>query len=159
MRLALYQPDIPQNTGTLMRLCACLGVAMDIIEPCGFLLSDKNLKRAGMDYLDHLDMTRHMNWESFKTAHARKRIVLLTTKSEQSFIDFKFTTDDVLLAGRESAGVPDDVHNACDARITIPMAAGVRSLNVAVASAMVLSEGLRQTNQFPASATPAKAGV
>ncbi len=149
MRLALYQPDIPQNTGTLMRLCACLGVAMDIIEPCGFLLSDKNLKRAGMDYLDHLDMTRHMNWESFKTAHAGKHIVLLTTKSDQSFIDFKFSPDDVLLAGRESAGVPDDVHESCDARITIPMAAGVRSLNVAVASAMVLSEGLRQTGLFP----------
>ena len=149
MRLALYQPDIPQNTGTLMRLCACLGVAMDIIEPCGFLLSDKNLTRAGMDYLDHLDMTRHMNWESFKAAHAGKRIVLLTTKSDQSFIDFKFSANDVLLAGRESAGVPDDVHNACDARITIPMAAGVRSLNVAVASSMVLSEGLRQTNSFP----------
>ncbi|MCC7036406.1 MAG: tRNA (cytidine(34)-2'-O)-methyltransferase [Alphaproteobacteria bacterium] len=149
MRLALFQPDIPQNTGTLMRLCACLGVAMDIIEPCGFLLSDKNLKRAGMDYLDHLDMTRHMNWDSFKSAHAGKRIVLLTTKTDQTFIDFKFTPDDVLLAGRESAGVPDDVHNSCDARITIPMAAGVRSLNVAVASAMVLSEGLRQTNLFP----------
>lgn len=149
MRLALYQPDIPQNTGTLMRLCACLGVAMDIIEPCGFLLSDKNLKRAGMDYLDHLDMTRHMNWESFKAAHAGKRIVLLTTKTDQSFIDFTFTPDDVLLAGRESAGVPDDVHNACAARITIPMAAGVRSLNVALASAMVLSEALRQTNLFP----------
>ncbi|MBL8712076.1 MAG: tRNA (cytidine(34)-2'-O)-methyltransferase [Alphaproteobacteria bacterium] len=149
MRLALFQPDIPQNTGTLMRLCACLGVAMDIIEPCGFLLSDKNLKRAGMDYLDHLDMTRHMNWDSFKTAHAGKRIVLLTTKTDQSFIDFKFAPDDVLLAGRESAGVPDDVHNSCDARITVPMAASVRSLNVAVASAMVLSEGLRQTRLFP----------
>ena len=157
MRLALYQPDIPQNTGTLMRLCACLNVAMDIIEPCGFLLSDKNLKRAGMDYIEHLDMVRHMNWESFKTAHTGKRIVLLTTKTEQSFLDFKFFPDDVLLAGRESAGVPDDVHNACDARITIPMAAGVRSLNVAVAASMVLSEGLRQTRQFPV--TPAKAGV
>lgn len=149
MRLALFQPDIPQNTGTLMRLCACLGVAMDIIEPCGFLLSDKNLKRAGMDYIEHLYMTRHMNWASFKSANAGKRIVLLTTKSDQSFIDFKFAPDDVLLAGRESAGVPDDVHNSCDARITIPMAAGVRSLNVAVASAMVLSEGLRQTRLFP----------
>jgi tRNA (cytidine/uridine-2'-O-)-methyltransferase len=157
MRLALYQPDIPQNTGTLMRLCACLGVAMDIIEPCGFLLSDKNLKRAGMDYIEHLDMTRHMNWDSFKTTHAGKRIVLLTTKTDQSFIDFKFAPDDVLLAGRESAGVPDDIHNACTARITIPMAAGVRSLNVAVASAMVLSEALRQTHRFPV--TPAKAGV
>ncbi|HRI75944.1 MAG TPA: tRNA (cytidine(34)-2'-O)-methyltransferase [Alphaproteobacteria bacterium] len=149
MRLALYQPDIPQNTGTLMRLCACMGVAMDIIEPCGFILSDKNLKRAGMDYLDSLDLTRHADFGALRRAQAGRRIVLLTTKSQQSFLDFAFAPDDILLLGRESAGVPDDVHTACDAPITIPMAAGLRSLNVAISGAMALSEALRQTAQFP----------
>jgi len=149
MRLALYQPDIPQNAGTLMRLCACLGVSLDIIEPCGFLLTDKNLKRAGMDYLEKLDMARHNSWEAFRKT-AGGRLVLLTTRTSDSFLDFKFQSGDILLAGRESAGVPDDVHAACDARVTIPMAAGVRSLNVAVAASMVLSESLRQTGGFPA---------
>jgi len=149
MRLALYQPDIPQNTGTLMRLCACMGVAMDIIEPCGFIFSDKNLKRAGMDYLDRIDLTRHGSFDDFCRAHAAARIVLLTTKSELSFLDFTFRPDDTLLLGRESAGVPDDVHAACPARITIPMAAGLRSLNVAVTGAMALCEALRQTGRFP----------
>lgn len=149
MRLALYQPDIPQNTGTLMRLCACMGVAMDIIEPCGFILSDKNLKRAGMDYLDSLDLRRHADFGALRRAQAGRRIVLLTTKSQQSFLDFAFAPDDILLLGRESAGVPDDVHTACDARITIPMAAGLRSLNVAISGAMALSEALRQTAHFP----------
>lgn len=150
MRLALFEPDIPQNTGTLMRLCACLGVALAIIEPCGFLLTDKNLKRAGMDYLEKLDMTRHASWRAFQEAHPRARRVLLTTKSDTSFLDFKFGPDDILLAGRESAGVPDEVHAACPARIIVPMVAGVRSLNVAVAASIVLSEALRQTGQFPA---------
>lgn len=149
MRLALYQPDIPQNTGTLMRLCACMGLAMDIIEPCGFALSDKNLKRAGMDYLEHLDLTRHMNWATFTKADATKRIILLTTKAETRFTDFVFEPEDTLLLGRESAGVPPEVHDACPQRIIIPMAAGVRSVNVAVAGAMVLSEALRQTGLFP----------
>lgn len=149
MRLALYQPDIPQNTGTLMRLCACMGVAMDIIEPCGFALSDKNLKRAGMDYLEHLDLTRHMNWAKFADADTTKRIILLTTKAETRFTDFVFNPDDTLLLGRESAGVPPEVHEACENRIIIPMAAGVRSVNVAVAGAMVLCEALRQTGLFP----------
>lgn len=149
MRLALYQPDIPQNTGTLMRLCACMGVAMDIIEPCGFIFSDKNLKRAGMDYLDRIDLTRHGNFDDFRETRETGRIVLLTTKSDLSFLDFAFRPDDTLLLGRESAGVPDDVHSACDARITIPMAAGLRSLNVAVTGAMALCEALRQTGGFP----------
>lgn len=155
MRLALYEPDIPQNTGTIMRLCACMGVPLDIIEPCGFLLSDKNLKRAGMDYLDRLDMTRHTGWEAFRKARAGGRLVLLTTKGAQSFLDFAFEKGDVLLAGRESAGVPDSVHAACRARVTVPMAAGERSLNVALACAMALSEALRQTQQFPAADFPA----
>lgn len=149
MRLALFQPDIPQNTGTMMRLCACMNVAMDIIEPCGFALSDKNLKRAGMDYLEHLDLTRHMNWQQFRRHEKTKRIILLTTKADARFTDFAFQGDDTLLVGRESAGVPDDVHAACDHRIIIPMAAAVRSINVAVAASMVLSEALRQTGQFP----------
>lgn len=149
MRLALYEPDIPQNAGTLMRLCACLGVPMDIIEPCGFILSDKNLRRAGMDYIEHLDLARHMNWESFRAAQAGRRLVLLSTKASQPFTDFEFRTGDVLIAGRESAGVPDIVHEQCDARVFIPMRSGLRSLNVALASAMVLGEALRQTKTFP----------
>jgi tRNA (cytidine/uridine-2'-O-)-methyltransferase len=149
MRLALFEPDIPQNTGTLMRLCACMGVSLDIIEPCGFLLTDKNLKRAGMDYLDMLDMTRHASWTAFRAAHEQSRLVLMTTKAAGSFLDFAFAPGDVLIAGRESAGVPDDVHAACAARVTVPMAKGVRSLNVAVASAMILGEALRQTHSYP----------
>jgi len=149
MRLALFEPDIPQNTGTLMRLCACLGVALDIIEPCGFLLTDKNLKRAGMDYLDHLDLTRHMNWASFKSATAEKRLVLMSTKSSSSFLDFKFESGDVLIAGRESAGVPDYVRQDCACAVLIPMMPGLRSLNVALASGMILGEALRQTGGYP----------
>ena len=149
MRLALFEPDIPQNTGTLMRLCACMNVPMDIIEPCGFILSDKNLKRAGMDYIEHLDMTKHINWEAFRAAHADKRLVLLSTKASESFIDFKFQPNDILIAGRESAGVPENVHQACASRVFIPMQTGLRSLNVALASAIVLGEALRQTKQYP----------
>jgi tRNA (cytidine/uridine-2'-O-)-methyltransferase len=149
MRLALYEPDIPQNTGTLMRLCACLGVPLDIIEPCGFILSDKNLHRAGMDYIDHLDMTKHLNWEAFKTASAGKRLILMSTKASEPFHAFKFAPDDVLIAGRESAGVPEHVHAECAARVFIPMQPGLRSLNVAIASAMILGEALRQTGKYP----------
>jgi len=149
MRLALYEPDIPQNTGTLMRLCACLGVPLDIIEPCGFILSDKNLRRAGMDYIDQLDMTKHMNWEAFKTASAGKRLILMSTKASGSFLDFAFQPDDILIAGRESAGVPEEVHAACDARVLIPLQPGLRSLNVALASGIILGEALRQTKGYP----------
>jgi tRNA (cytidine/uridine-2'-O-)-methyltransferase len=147
MRIALFEPDIPQNAGTIMRLCACLGVPMDIIEPCGFVLSDKNLKRAGIDYIDHLDMTRHASWDAFRAAHQNKRLVLMTTKTQDSYLDFEFKTDDILIAGRESSGVPQAVHDACDARVTIPMSGGLRSLNVAVCTAMVLGEALRQVNK------------
>src|ERR1700733_15363611 len=140
MRLALFEPDIPQNTGTLMRLCACLNVPLDIIEPCGFILSDKNLKRAGMDYIDHLDMTKHLNWEAFKAAAVGKRLVLLSTKASRSFLDFSFGKYDILSAGRESAGVPEHVHAECAARVFIPMQPGMRSPNVALASAIVLGE-------------------
>jgi tRNA (cytidine/uridine-2'-O-)-methyltransferase len=149
MRLALFEPDIPQNTGALMRLCACLGVPLDIIEPCGFLLTDKNLRRAGMDYTEKLDLTRHRDWNSFRAAAAGKRLILLSTAAESSFLDFRFAPGDVLLAGRESAGVPPHVHAGCDERLRVPMAAGLRSLNVALACALVLGEALRQTKGYP----------
>jgi tRNA (cytidine/uridine-2'-O-)-methyltransferase len=149
MRLALYQPDIPQNAGSLMRLCACLGVAMDIIEPCGFLLSDRNFRRAGMDYRAGVDLTRHDSWEAFRRTRTG-RVALLTTKGAQPYTGFAFATGDTLLVGRESAGVPETVHAEVEARLLIPMRAGMRSLNVAQAAAMVLGEALRQTQGFPA---------
>ena len=148
MRLALYQPDIPQNAGSLMRLCACLGVAMDIIEPCGFLLSDRNFRRAGLDYRAGVDLTRHESWEAFQ-ARPSGRLVLLTTKGAQPYGEFAFAPGDTLLVGRESAGVPQTVHDSADARLLIPMRPGMRSLNVAQAAAMVLGEALRQTQLFP----------
>ena len=149
MRLTLFEPDIPQNTGALMRLCACLDVPMDIIEPCGFIFSNKNLRRAGMDYPDHLSLTRHLNWEAFRATTAEKRLVLLSTKSSVSFLDFSFSPEDILIAGRESAGVPEYVRQQCKTQVRIPMAADMRSLNVAHAAAIVLSEALRQTGKFP----------
>lgn len=144
LRLALYQPDQPANTGALMRLCACLGVPLDIIEPCGFVLDDRRLKRVAMDYIDHLNYTRHRSWEDFTEARRIRRIILLTTKADQDFRQFDFRADDILLVGRESAGVPEEIHRCADARIKIPMQAGLRSLNVAMAAAIVLSEALRQ---------------
>jgi tRNA (cytidine/uridine-2'-O-)-methyltransferase len=131
-----------------MRLCACLGLAMDIVEPCGFLLSDRNFRRAGMDYRAGLDLTRHPDWEAFEAAR-RGRLLLLTTKAALPYTEFAFQAGDTLLMGRESAGVPDAVHAAADARLLIPMRAGMRSLNVAQAAAMVLGEALRQTGLFP----------
>ena len=149
--LALFQPDIPQNTGTILRLCACMGVGADVIEPCGFPFSDRHLRRAGMDYVDQVRLTRHADYAHFQSTMAgeHRRIVLLTTKATQPYTGFVFEPCDVLLLGRESAGVPEDVHKSVDARVTIPMAAGLRSLNVAVAAAMVLGEMLRQTGAFP----------
>ncbi len=148
MKLALYQPDIPQNTGALLRLAACLATPVSLIEPCGFVLSDRRLRRAGMDYLDNVEMTRHDSWDAF-LAQSRGRLVLLTTQGETAYTRFAYRSDDTLLLGRESAGVPDHVHDAVDARIVIPMAPGARSLNVAVAGAMALGEALRQTGGFP----------
>ncbi len=145
MRLALYQPDIPQNTGAIMRLCAALAVPLDIIEPCGFILDDRRLRRAAMDYLDQLDWTRHAGWEAFRASTATRRLILLTTRAETLFTDARFEERDSLLLGRESAGVPEEVHAAVDLRLRIPMSAGLRSLNVAIAGAMVLTEALRQT--------------
>ncbi len=151
MRLALYQPDIPQNTGTILRMAACLGLPVDIIRPAGFDLSDKALRRAVMDYADHLDLTRHDSWETFcadRAANPSDRLIALTTKASQPYVEFTYRPNDALLLGRESGGLPDAVHAACDARIKIPMAAGTRSLNVAVAAAMVTGEALRQTGGF-----------
>ncbi len=146
--LALYQPDIPQNTGTILRLGACLGVAVHVIEPTGFIWSEKSLKRAGMDYLDHADIVRHRSYETFCGEISSQRLILLSTKGVTPYTEFSFQSDDVLMLGRESAGVPDAVHAAADATVTIPMKPQVRSLNVAVSAAMVLGEALRQCGQF-----------
>ncbi len=144
MRLALFEPDIPQNAGALLRLGACLGIAVDIIEPCGFALSDRRLRRAGMDYLDKAAMTRHRSWQAFQ-AGLESRLVLLTTGGDTRYTDFAYAANDTLMVGRESAGVPDTVHACADARVMVPMRPGLRSLNVALAAAMVLGEALRQT--------------
>ncbi len=151
MRLALYQPDIPQNTGTLIRLAVCLGIPVDVIEPCGFVFSDRHFRRAGMDYLKNADFTRHISWDAFQAARAADagRLVLLTTKADMPYTEFRFEKEDVLVLGSEGAGVPEPVHRSAQARILVPMAAGARSLNVAVAAAMVLGEALRQTGGFP----------
>ncbi|TNE32052.1 MAG: tRNA (cytidine(34)-2'-O)-methyltransferase [Alphaproteobacteria bacterium] len=151
MRLALYEPDIPQNTGAVMRLCSCFAVPLEIIEPCGFVLSDSRMKRAGMDYMQHLDLTRHRNWQEFyaDTRKHGRRIILLSTKADCFYTDFSFRPGDILLGGRESVGVPDDVHADADARITIPMAAHARSLNLTQSCSIVLAEALRQTGLFP----------
>lgn len=134
-----------------MRLCACLGVAMDLIEPCGFLLDDRHLKRSAMDYRAGLDLTRHLDWDRFEADLSAKggRLVLLTTKASVAYAGFAFRPSDTLLAGAESSGVPDPVHARADARLLVPMAPGLRSLNVAVAASMVLGEALRQTDSFP----------
>ncbi|MDO8839971.1 MAG: tRNA (cytidine(34)-2'-O)-methyltransferase [Parvibaculum sp.] len=157
MRLALYEPDIPPNVGTLLRLGACLGIPVDIIEPCGFPWSDRDLKRAAMDYGALAEVTRHASWDDFRrTQPHTSRLVLLTTKTHNNFVDFRYRPSDILLVGRESAGVPDEVHAAADGRVTIPMRPPARSLNMAVAAAMVLSEALRQTAGFPAGFPAAK---
>jgi tRNA (cytidine/uridine-2'-O-)-methyltransferase len=143
LRLALFQPDQPANTGAMMRLCACLGVPLDIIEPCGFVFDDRKLKRVAMDYIDHLSYRRHLSWNDFRT-QLQGRLILLTTKAALPYGEFEFQPNDVLLVGRESAGVPDDIHASADARITIPMRTGLRSLNVGMAAAIVMGEALRQ---------------
>lgn len=151
LRLALYQPDIPQNTGTLLRTGACLGVAVDLIEPAGFAVTDRNLRRAGLDYLDEAMLTRHDDWVAFDAARraAGRRLVLLTTRGETDYRDFAFMPDDVIMVGRESAGVPDAVHETADARLIVPMRPGMRSLNVAIAAALVVGEALRQLRRRP----------
>ncbi len=154
MRIALFQPDIPQNTGTLLRLGACLDVALDIIEPCGFIFNERAMRRAGMDYIEMVEYKRHNSWEDFlKYREANPeiygRIVLLTTKADMPYTDFEFKKNDVILMGRESAGVPEEVHRMVDARLVIPMNEKARSINVAVSAVMVVGEALRQTKMFP----------
>lgn len=152
MRLALYQPDIPQNAGALLRLGACLGVAIDLVEPAGFLVDDRRIARAALDYVLAADLTRHASWERYRADRPPGRLVLLTTRAATSHLDFAFRPDDALLLGRESAGVPDEVRRVCDAEIRVPMRTGMRSLNVALAAALVLGEALRQTKGFPEAA-------
>jgi len=147
MQIALYQPDIPQNTGTIFRLCACMGVAAHLIEPAGFAVSDRRFRRAGMDYLDQLDWTRHDSWTRFEEwrRQGAHRLLLFTTKGATPYLDFHYQASDILLFGRETAGVPQAVADAADARLVIPLQADLRSLNVAMAAAMALGEALRQT--------------
>src|SRR5579862_7572055 len=147
MRIALYQPDIPQNAGTILRLCACLDIEAHIIAPAGFPTSDRAFRRAGMDYLDAVTIMRHRSWRDFEAWRAaeRHRLVLFTTGAATPYLDYRFAPADVLLFGRESAGVPEEVHQAADARLVIPMRPGLRSLNIAVAAAMAAGEALRQT--------------
>ncbi|MBX3515895.1 MAG: tRNA (cytidine(34)-2'-O)-methyltransferase [Rhodospirillales bacterium] len=146
MRIALYQPDIPQNAGTIIRTAVCFGLAVDLIEPCGFVLSDRHFRRAGLDYLAAATIERHPNWAAFRAFHkAPARLVLLTTSAECVYTEFAYRDTDILLAGRESGGVPADVHAEVEARVRIPLKPGARALNVAVAVAMVAGEALRQT--------------
>ncbi len=144
LRLAAYQPDMPQNTGAMLRLCACLGLGFDIIMPCGFVLDDARLRRVAMDYASKVDYVRHLGWEAFEEQCGVRRLILLSTKAAQRYTDFMYQADDILLVGRESAGVPDHVHNAASARVCVPLVSGARSLNVVTAAAMVAGEALRQ---------------
>jgi len=151
MRIALYEPDIPQNAGTILRLAACLGIEAHLIEPAGFPTSDRAFRRAGMDYLEQVALVRHASWQAFEAwrSTAGGRLVLFTTRATTSYLDYIFRRDDILLFGRESAGVPEEVHRAADARLVIPMRGGLRSLNVAMACAMAVSEAMRQTGEAP----------
>jgi len=164
MRLALYEPDIPQNAGTMMRMAACFGVGVDLIEPCGFAVSDRRMRRAGMDYLDHLDLTVHDSYTAFCRSRRPGRVILLTTQAPLTYDQVAYRASDTLMVGRESAGVPDAVHRAADIRVRIAMrrAPSLRSLNVATAAAVVLGEALRQTGGYaalaPDDAMPAISG-
>src|SRR6056297_1973984 len=149
IRLALYQPDIPQNTGAIIRLAACMGVALDVIGPTGFVWEEKRMRRAGMDYRELAAVSRHASWQAFREARAGSRLLLLTTQGAEPYHTFAYCRGDVLLLGRESAGVPLDVHQIADARLRIPMMPEARSLNVALSAAIVLGEALRQTQSFP----------
>ncbi len=145
IEIALYQPDIPQNMGAAIRLCACLGIRLHIIEPCGFPINDKKIKQSGMDYISQVDLIRHNSWESFTSINNDKRLILMTTKSSKPYVDFTFSNDDILIAGRESAGVPIHVHDHVHHRLLIPMTGQARSLNIINATAMITGEALRQT--------------
>ena len=152
MRIALYEPDIPQNTGAIIRLASCFDIGVDIIEPCGFVFSSRRMKRSGMDYIDRVDIKLYSSWEKFYelyNVNIKNRIILLTTKGDISHTKFSYNTDDILLLGRESAGVPDAVHLAVNSRIIVPIVTEARSLNIVSSAAMVLGEALRQTNTYP----------
>lgn len=148
MRIALYQPEIAGNVGSVLRTAACLGISVDLIEPMGFLWDDRRVARAAMDYIDHVQVTRHADWDAYR-GQATGRLVLMTTKGATPFHDFAFDAGDTLMFGKESAGAPAEVHAAADAHVVIPMAAGVRSLNLAVSAAIVAAEALRQTGGWP----------
>ena len=149
MRLVLFEPDIPQNTGAMMRLAACLGVGLDLIEPCGFILDDRRLRRAAMDYAESLELVRHRSWQAFRDSGGAGRLVLLSTRASEPYTRFVFRPDDRLMVGSESAGVPEAVFAAADARVRVPLCPPARSLNVALAAAMVLGEALRQSGRLP----------
>lgn len=149
MRIALYQPEIPGNVGAILRLAACFSVGVDIVEPCGFVFSDARMKRAGMDYIDHVAIVRHPDWTAF-AGTALGRIILLSSKAQTRLTDFAFEASDILLMGQESAGVPDAVRDQCAGRVRIPLNPDVRSLNISVATGIALAEALRQTGQLPA---------
>jgi tRNA (cytidine/uridine-2'-O-)-methyltransferase len=151
MRIALYQPDIAQNTGTILRLAACLGIEAHIVEPAGFPTTDRAFRRAGMDYLDQVQLVRHVSWQAFERWRRQTglRLLLFTTGATQNYLDHRFAPDEILLFGRESSGVPAEVHAAADARLVIPMRPGLRSINVAMVCAMAVGEALRQTRQWP----------
>lgn len=151
MRLALYQPDIAQNVGSLIRLCACLEVPLDIIEPCGFPFDMRRIRQTAMDYVEHVELVRHASWDAFLHAKGNARLCLLTTKGSTPHHQMEYQGDDILLCGRESAGVPEEVHARVDLRVKIPLASHTRSFNIASAATIVLAEGLRQTNQWPMS--------
>jgi tRNA (cytidine/uridine-2'-O-)-methyltransferase len=148
MRIALYQPEIPGNVGAILRLAACFGVDVDVIEPCGFVFSDARMKRAGMDYIDHVTVQRHNDWSEFQTA-STGRLILLSSKATVRLPDMHFLANDVLLMGQESAGVPASVCAACHGAVRIPITAGLRSLNISVATGIALAEALRQTGGLP----------
>jgi len=153
MQIALYQPDIPQNVGAFLRLSACMSIPLHVIEPCGFPWDEKKIRRAGMDYIDQSQLIRHTSWEAFLTwcgqQALRPRLGLLTTKTKHPYYQFAYTAQDILLLGKESAGVPDSIHEMVDYSVTIPMASHARSLNVVISAAIVLGEALRQTDLFP----------
>lgn len=144
VQLALFQPDIPANFGAALRLCACFHACLHVIEPCGFPLDDKRIRRTGLDYISHVELIRHMSWEKFQESVAGRRVLLLSTKAATPYYDYSFEKEDIVLMGRESAGVPEQVHASAHARLTIPMAHGVRSLNVTHAAAIVMAEAYRQ---------------
>ena len=150
MRIALYQPDIPQNTGNILRLAACLGLSVDIIEPTGYIFDDKRFKRSSMDYINHVDYKKYIDWDSFykwsKEQHFR--LILLTTKSQKKYYEYQYKNNDILLFGRESAGVPKKIHQCVNERLLIPMQKGLRSLNVSSAASMIAGEAIRQLNSY-----------